>query len=45
MRVELRGLPGQPDRQFVDRLEVRQRSAPGQVIFTLSVRMAQSLQK
>jgi hypothetical protein len=31
--------------QFVDRVELRQRSAPGQVIFTLSVQTAQALKK
>ncbi len=31
--------------QFVDRLEMRQRVAPGQVRFTLAVQMAQPLQK
>ncbi len=29
--------------QFVDRIELRQRSAPGQVIFTLAAQMAQPL--
>jgi hypothetical protein len=31
--------------QFVERAELNQRSAPGQVIFTLSVRTAQALKK
>jgi hypothetical protein len=31
--------------QFIDRLELRQRSAPGQVIFTLAVQTAQPLKK
>jgi hypothetical protein len=31
--------------QFVDRLELRQRSAPGQVVFTLSVQTARALKK
>jgi hypothetical protein len=31
--------------QFVDRLELQQRSAPGQVVFTLSVRTARALKK